>query len=356
MKQNITTREFGRLPDGRAADLFSLDNGNGIRISITNYGGIITSVTMPDRNGDIGEITLAYDTLEPYLARHPYFGAMIGRVANRISNGGFTIDGTRYDLSTNTGALQLHGGFSGFDRKLFTAESFRSGDVLGVRLETTSSDGEEGYPGNLKVIIVVSLDGSGVLRFDYEAQTDRPTPVNLTNHTYWNLAGTGKVLNHELVLHADRSVVTDERSVPTGELRPVSNSFMDFRQKKPIGRDFPEAAKMPCRGYDFCYCISGWDARNRLQLLPVAEVYSPESGRSMTVRSNCPGVQLYTGNNLPGVRDRNGAILEGQEAFCLETQHYPDSVNQPEFPSTILRPDDVYSQHTEYELTVDSVR
>lgn len=352
MQPTIQESDFGRLPDDRPVVRYLLDNGAGITLSLINYGGIITGITMPDRNGTVGEITLAYDTLESYLKGHPYFGAMVGRVANRISGGGFTLDDKRYDLALNTGSLHLHGGVKGFDKKLFSSESFGDEETVGVRLEMESPDGEEGYPGTLTTVIVVSLNREGIISFDYELTTDRATPVNVTNHTYWNLSGAGTVFDHQVRIHASRFVETDDALLPTGRLLPVADSAFDFTSSKAIGRDFPEVRALPTGGYDHCYCVDGWESSDNSRLLPVADVFDPASGRSMTVRATTPGVQFYTGNHLPEITGRNGEVLHGQEAFCLETQYYPDSVNRPEFPDSVLRPDSTLRMRAEYELSV----
>ena len=354
MGSRITSRDFGRLPDGRTASLYTIDNGSGISVSLSDYGGIITSIITPDAKGTGGEITLSYDELDRFLAGHPYFGAMIGRVGNRVSGGGFTLDGDFYPISTNAGDIQLHGGFEGFDKKLFRADEISTNGAAGIRLSLTSPDGEEGYPGNLDVTISVTLSSDGVLALEYDATTDRATPINLTNHTYWNLEGSGTVFDQELELNADRVVMTDDRSIPTGELRDVSGSCFDFRKQKTIGRDFDEAKRMATGGYDHCFCVTGWDEGTPDRLLPAATAIAPESGRTMSVWTTLPGFQLYTANKLKGKLDRNGAVLSGHEAFCIETQYYPDSVNRPEFPEAILRPGERFHHRTEYRFSTIS--
>ncbi len=350
----VTSRNFGRLPDGRAATLYTIEAPGRLVVSVSNYGGIVTSVRAPDRNGAFDEITLAYDTLEEYLSGHPYFGATVGRVANRVSGGGFELDGHRYDITRNQGTLHLHGGSVGFDKHLFSSEPISDNDRAGVRLTLVSPDGDEGYPGELTVAVTITVDATGTLSFHYRATTTSPTPVNVTNHTYWNLAGVGTILAHLLQLHSDHVVAVDRESVPAGELVEVAGTPFDFRAPKAIGRDFAAVAELPQGGYDHCYAIRGWSPGEPATLLPVAEVWSTQTGRRVTVRSTCPGVQFYSGNNLAGWRGRSGETLTGQEAFCLETQFYPDSVNRPEFPSTILRPGETWDHRTEYAFAGDA--
>jgi aldose 1-epimerase len=347
MSQSILRTEFGRLPDGTAADLFVLDNGKGLRVSVTNWGGIITSVTTPDRDGVPGEVTLAHDTLEEYLAGHPYYGAFIGRFANRISGGGFAIEGARYELAANNGPLHLHGGIRGFDKQLYAAEAEETPEGVFLHLRRTSPAGEEGYPGNLEVLHTIGVTPDMRLTMTFEARTDAPTVFNPTNHTYWNL-GDADVMDHELRLNCDRFVEIHEM-VPTGEMPEVADSPFDFRTAKLIGRDFDAVVGPGINGYDHCFVIDGWKPDNAA-LREAARLRCDATGREMVVRTTFPGVQFYSGNNLPGERGRDGAILEGQEALCLECQFFPDSPNRPEFPSVELRPGQVYLQRTEHEF------
>lgn len=349
MSLTIETKEFGSVPETGTATLYTLRNANGVSVALTNYGGIITSVRTPDRSGNSGEITLAYDELDRYLAGHPFFGAFVGRFANRIAEGRFTIDGTTYQLAQNKGSVHLHGGVRGFDKYIWNAREFNEPDRVGVVLSRTSPDGEEGYPGNLTARITVSLNEEDELAFEYVAETDRPTPVNLTNHTYWNLGSDETILKHRVRLYCDAVLEVNDRGIPTGTIVPVESGPFDFHQWKTIAEDFEDVRRTPMGGYDHCLRIQGWNEDASRRLLPVADVFEPASGRTMSVRSTMPGVQFYTGNNLPGAKGRDGKILKGQEAFCLETQFFPDSVNHPEFPDTILRPGQQY-----YHVTVHS--
>lgn len=340
------------MSDGSAAELFTLRADNGFQVSVTNYGAIITSVLAPDRNGKLGEVTLAFNSLEEYLGGHPYYGAFVGRVANRISGGGFTVDGTRYTVAVRPNGVHLHGGTRGFDKQLYRATVSSEADSATVTFERTSPDGEEGYPGNVQVACALTVTSDATLRFEYRARTDAATPVNLTNHSYWNLAGTGTILDHELQLWCDALVETDALSVPTGRILPTAGTPFDFAQAKTIRRDFAAVAELPTRGYDHCLCVQGWQDGAVPELLPVAALRDPVSGRTMEVHSSCPGVQVYSGNNLVGQKGRDGSVLKGQEALCLETQFYPDSVNQPAFPSTILRPGQEFHHVTVHRFGV----
>ncbi len=342
-----TRKPFGKTADGRAVDAFVLDNDAGVRATLTNYGATLVSVLAPDRSGRIVDVVLGFDTLGGYLAEtNPYMGCCCGRFANRIANGRFTLDGTGYMLAANNGPNALHGGIVGFDKKLWEAEIV--GDHA-VRMSLTSPDGEEGYPGTLKVEIEYRLDEQGELRIDYAATTDRKTVLNLTNHSYFNLAGGGKVYDHVLRINADRYAVKDETSIPTGELRPVAGTVMDFTVPTPIGRNI--AAVADDLGYDHNYCLNQF-APGELVLAAVAK--EPASGRTLECWTTEPGVQLYTANwveNLPG---KGGAVYNKHEGFCLETQHWPDSPNRPEFPSTELAPGETYTQTCIYRFGVEA--
>jgi aldose 1-epimerase len=337
----LQRKSYGKLPDGRETEIFSLRNSHGVSARVTNYGCIIVSVETPDRNGEAGEITLGFDSLQGYLASHPYFGALVGRFANRIAGGKFELDGNPYNLACNEkGKNHLHGGTLGFDKRLWTAEEIREPETAGVRFSYTSPDGEEGYPGELEVTVTYSLNEAGELRLDYRAETSRPTPINLTNHAYWNLSGpaSGTVYDHLLTLHCSRYLPVNEQLIPNGDILPVENTPLDFRKQKAIGRDIE---KLPV-GYDHCFVVD----RKGSGLEPVARVLDPASGRGFELLSTKPAVQLYTANFLDGIRGAGGRSFDKHTALCLETEFYPDAVNHPEFPSAVLRPGEVYAHST----------
>jgi aldose 1-epimerase len=324
------------MPGGAPVERFTLTNARGVIARITNYGATLTELHVPDRAGRPGDVVLGFDNLEQYLRGHPYFGATVGRVANRIARGRFTLDGRTYTLSRNEGPHHLHGGFQGFDKVVWRAEPL-AGPVAAVRMTHVSPDGDEGYPGRLALTVVMTLTDANELAIDYTATTDETTPVNLTNHTYFNLAGEGDVLGHELMLATESYTPTDETLIPTGEIAPVRGTPLDFTRPRPIGR-----------GYDHNFAI----ARTAPGLALAADVFEPRTGRALEVTTTQPGVQLYTANHLDGTLGGKGGVGYRRHAgFCLETQHFPDSVNQPGFPSTILRPGETYRQTTIYRFT-----
>jgi aldose 1-epimerase len=359
MSVSIEKRAFGRLPDGTAVDLFVLTNSAGVSVSVMTYGAIITSVQTPDRNGRVGEISLARNTLEEYLGGHPYYGALVGRVCNRISHGGFTLDETFHPVANNAGELHLHGGVKGFDRQIYRTEVEADADRGTVHFVRVSPDGEEGYPGNLSLRYSVTLDEGMRLTLRYEATTDRPTVVNLTNHCYWNLSGEPAILGHEMRIPASR-VLEMAGMIPTGQFLPVAGTgttgAFDFTDWKAIGRDIAALEDTAAGGYDHSYAIDGWepDASGEVEpvLRPAAEVRSGLTGRTLSVRTSYPAVHFYSGNNLPGEIGRNGETLTGREAFCLECQFFPDSPNRPEFPSIRLEPGETYRHVTEHTFGV----
>lgn len=344
MKASVSKTSFGQLPDGTAIDLFTLTNANGLVAKVTNYGAIITEVHVPDRHGKLGDIVHGFDNLDQYLQKHPYFGATVGRVANRIAKGTFTLDGQTYHLAINNGPNALHGGLKGFDKAVWHAEP-QAGAA--VKFSYTSADGEEGYPGNLKVVVTMALTDANELTIDYSATTDKATPLNLTNHSYFNLAGSGDVLGYELMLAADAYTPVDANLLPTGEIKPVKGTPFDFTSSTPIGARFSEIKTTPV-GYDNNFVLrSGGQA-----LALAARVHDPKSGRVMEVLTTEPGIQLYTSNFLDGsLRGKGGAVYGPHSAFCLETQHFPDSVNHPNFPSSILRPGQTYRQTTVHRFS-----
>ena len=345
----IDRGDFGEI-DGRALSLFMLTNASGGQVGITEYGGIVVSLKVPDRHGEFGDVVLGFDTLDAYVADTPYFGAITGRYANRIAGGRFSLDGTDYELAVNNPPNALHGGIKGFDKVVWNGEPNAEGD--GVVFKYVSADGEEGYPGTLTAQVTYTWTDDHELRIDYEATTDKPTVLNLTNHSYFNLkdGGASPILDHELTIDADRYTPVDETSIPTGELAALEGTPLDFRQPAAIGArigDDHEQLRFGA-GYDHNYVLN----RESESLALAATVYEPESGRVMEVLTTEPGVQFYSGNFLDGHHvGKGGVAYEHRSGLCLETQHYPDSPNQPEFPSTVLRPGETYSTQTVYRFS-----
>ncbi|MBN1561738.1 galactose mutarotase [candidate division KSB1 bacterium] len=344
----IRQEVFGALPDGSEITKFVLSNLNNISIHIINYGGIITAVNLPDKEGDISNVCLGFDNLNDYLAGHPYFGCIVGRVANRIGGAAFQLGGIKYKLAKNdNGINHLHGGAVGFDKVVWEAEPFETEDVCGVTLKYTSEDGEEGYPGLLDVTVVYSLNEEDELTINYKAETDAPTPVNLTNHAYWNFAGagSGKILGHLLKLNCDRILAVDDQLIPTGAIKNVADTPYDFRKVKAVGQDIEAIG-----GYDDCFVINR--SADDDDLVKAAQVVDPVSGRGMRLFTTKPGVQLYTGNFLNGIKGAGGTFNK-HDALCLETQYFPNAVNQPNFPSIILTPGETYHHITVHEFFID---
>ena len=345
----LTEAPFGTTPDGEAR-LYTLKN-NDLEVRLTNYGGIITHLFAPDRDSVMTDVVLGYDSLSSYLDDSPYFGALIGRYGNRIAGGTFELDGQRYQIPTNNNANTLHGGERGFDKRLWTARPFTSEDTAGVELNYRSPDGEQGYPGDLDVTVTYRLVGPD-LSIRYTARTSAPTPVNLTNHTYFNLAGGGSILDHELLLNADRYTPVDRGLIPTGELAPVVGTPFDFTTPKPIGQDI--GADHPQLdfggGYDHNFVLRRTEED---VLMQAATVYEPTSGRTLEVVTTEPGVQFYSGNFLDGSNvGKGGTPYAYRTGFCLETQHFPNSPNQPDFPGTVLRPGETLESQTVYRFGV----
>jgi len=345
---SIKTEPFGQTPDGQAVDLVTMANPSGIEARIITYGGIIVSLTVPDRNGKLDDIVLGFDKLDGYIKGHPYFVAIIGRYGNRIGAAKFTLDGVEYKLAANDGPHHLHGGVKGFDKVVWKIEEAKAkgGEAI-LKLSYLSRDGEEGYPGNLKCIVTYTLTADNQLKMRYEATTDKATILNLTNHSYWNLAGqgAGDILGHELMLNADRYTPVDEGLIPTGELKSVKASPMDFTKAMTIGSRIKQ---VDIGGYDHNFVLNGKPGKMRL----CARVYEPTSGRVMEIRTTEPGVQFYTGNFLDGtLTGKGGKVYQKYYAFCLETQHFPDSPNRPEFPSVVLRPGQKYDIETIHKFS-----
>jgi aldose 1-epimerase len=338
-KQSVIKKEsFGKTPDG-AVDLYTIRNANGLELRVTNYGGIIVSLRVPDKNGSLADVVLGYDNLDGYLKNPAYFGAIVGRYANRIANGTFTLDGVEYHLAKNNGPNSLHGGLKGFDKVIWQAEPFTNEQGSGLFLRYTSKDGEEGYPGNLKAKVTYTFTDQNELKIDYEATSDKATPVNLTSHSYFNLAGEGNgdILKHELTLNADHFTPVDQTLIPTGELRSVKGTPMDFTTSTPIGARINDSYDQLLigHGYDHNFVLT----RKGDDLQLAARVRDAQSGRVLELYTTEPGVQLYTGNFLDGtITGKHGRVYNKHGALCLETQHFPDSPNHANFPSTILRP------------------
>ena len=349
----VSVEPFGQMPDGRVVEVSTLTNANGMEVRAIDYGGIIVSLEVPDRDGQLADIVLGYDNLEGYLEVTPYFGAIIGRYGNRIAGGQFTLDGETYTLAVNNGPNHLHGGLVGFDKVIWDAEPFENATGAGVIFTYTSTDGEEGYPGRLTARVTYTLTDKNELIFDYHATADKATPVNLTQHTYFNLAGdgSGNVLDHELRLNAKSFTPVDATLIPTGAIAPVAGTPFDFTTAKPIGADI-DADNEQLRfggGYDHNFVVD----RNECGLLHAAQVYEPTTGRVMDVHTTELGVQFYSGNFLDGtIAGKAGHVYDHRYGFCVETQHYPDSPNQPEFPVTILRPGEEYMSQTVYTFGV----
>ncbi len=350
-QMKVEKSRFGKLPDGRPVDLYTLTNANGLQATITNYGAIVVSLHVPDRDGRLADVVLGYPTLAGYLKSTPYFGAIVGRYGNRIAKGRFTLDGVEYTLATNNDENHLHGGKVGFDKVLWEAEPFQKPREVGLKLSYLSADGEEGYPGNLQVTVWYALTNDNELQITYDATTDKPTVLNLTHHGYWNLAGPDKrdILDHELTLNADRFTPIDAGLIPTGELRPVKGTPMDFTQPTTIGAriDQDDQQLRYGLGYDHNFVLN----RTGEGLSLAARVYEPTTGRVMEVHTTEPGVQFYSGNFLDGSNvGKGGKAYRHRYGFCLETQHFPDSPNKPEFPSVVLRPGERYQTTTLYRF------
>jgi aldose 1-epimerase len=340
-----TKTAWGTTPDGQAVELYTLRNSKGAEARIMNYGGVLVSLKVPDRTGALGDVVAGLDSFQDYLKPPPYFGAIIGRYGNRIGNARFTLNGVEYNLSKNDGQNSLHGGARGFDKRLWRANLV---SPQSLQLKYRSADGEEGYPGNLDVTVKYTLTDANELRIDYLATTDKETVVNLTNHSYFNLAGEGDILAHEVTINADRFTPIDKGLIPTGELKDVTGTPFDFRTATPIGKRIEEKDQqlMFAGGYDHNWVLN----RSGNGLETVAKVSDPKSGRVMEVLTTQPGLQFYTGNFLDGTLKGKGRTYTRRSAFCMETQHFPDSPNKPGFPSTVLEPGSVYESTTVYRF------
>jgi aldose 1-epimerase len=346
----ISRASFGKTFDGTSVDIFTLRNANGVEVKISNYGGIVTSFKAPDRNGHLDDVVLGYDNLEGYFTNSPYFGALIGRYGNRIARGKFTLNGVTYKLAINNPPNTLHGGLVGFDKQVWGARAVEISAEPSLELIYLSKDGEEGYPGNLQVKAVYALTADNGLRLEYTATTDKDTVLSLTQHPYFNLAGKGDVLGHQVFIDADHLTPVDSTLIPTGKLKPVAGTPFDFRQPTAIGARIgqdDEQLKFG-NGYDHNFVLN--HESGRLDL--IARVTEPTCGRVLEVYSTEPGLQFYTGNFLDGtITGKGGQVYRFRGAFCLEPQHFPDSPNHPEFPSVVLKPGQTYHNTIIYRLT-----
>jgi len=344
---NIDCTPMGKLPDGTRVDLYTLTNTNGLRAKIMTYGATLVGMETPDRQGRLANITLSLESLDNYLAGHPFFGSVAGRYANRIAKGRFTLDGVEYKLATNNGPNHLHGGLRGFDKAVWQAQPRKDKDAVSLELTHVSPDGDEGYPGRLTAKVVYSLTHDNRLVMDYTATTDKATVVNLTNHAYWNLAGTqqGNILDHQMMINADRYLPVDDTLIPLGTLDAVHGTPMDFTSPQTIGSRIAQVKG----GYDHCYVLVKKPGE---KLSLVARAEDPKTGRWMEIYTTQPAVQFYTGNFLDGSLKAYGAVYSKNYGFCLETQHYPDSPNRSQFPSTVLRPGETYRQTTVHHFGV----
>ena len=342
---------YGTLAGGVEVPLYTLVNAQGMTARITPYGGTVVSLTAPDRDGEMGDVVLGFDTLEAYPERSPFFGCLVGRYANRLAHAAFTLEDAKIQLEKNDGENALHGGREGFDKRVWNAVARETTHGPALELSLVSPNGDQGYPGSLSVNVVYTLTDDGALRLDYTAWTDKTTVVNLTNHSYFNLsAGAAPtVLDHELMLNADAFTPVDETLIPTGEVRPVAGTPLDFSESTPIGAriDADDVQLAYGGGYDHNWVINGQPGTLRL----AARVTEPLSGRVMEVLTTEPGVQVYTANMMPPIEGKGGAVYQRRGAICLETQHFPDSPNKPEFPTTVLRPGETFRSTTIYRFT-----
>lgn len=344
----IESKPFGTTASGREVLRFTLINLHGYSVSAMNWGATLLDVNVPDRDGKLANVNLSFDSLEPYLSRHPYFGSTVGRFCNRIENGKFTIDGKQYQVTTNAGKHHIHGGNVNFTHQFWEGQPYEADGMIGVRFTLTSPDGQEGFPGTLTATVDYSWNEQNELKIAFTATTDAPTHVNLTNHSYWNLAGagSGSAMDHIATIYADQSLDVDADLIPTGKLNDVDGTVLDFRTPTSFGQRLDQLTAT--NGYDHCYVVRGEIGTLR----PAARVVDPKSGRTLEIETTQPGMQLYTANHLPG-NERSGGY-GGHEAFCLETQHYPNAPNRDSFPSTLLRPGERLSEVTIHRFGVEN--
>lgn len=352
-KSAVSQDMFGIMPNGDTVVRYTLTNSHGMQVKILNYGGIIQSLLVPDKNGKMGDVVLGFDSLAQYISQSPYFGALVGRYGNRIAHGTFALGDSTYHLYLNDGPNSLHGGKIGFDKKIWGVTPFNTDSTEGLKLHYLSPDGEEGYPGNLNVNVTYTLNNDNALRIDYEATTDKPTVLNLTNHAYYNLnGGKGTALHEQLMLNADSFVPVDSTSIPTGELLPVAGTPMDFLHPTAVGariNDDYNQLKLVHGGYDHCWVLNTHGNLSEV----AASVYDPLNGRFMEVFTTEPGIQFYSGNFLDStLKGKYGNVYPQHACIVLETEHYPDSPNQPSFPTTVLQPGDTFHSSSIYRFSV----
>jgi aldose 1-epimerase len=350
-KASIEVKPFGQTPDGQKVQIYTLVNAKGMKAQIMEYGAIVTSLTAPDKNGKMDDIVMGHDNLADYFKSKSYFGAIVGRYGNRIGKGRFTIDGKEYSVTVNDGVNHLHGGAKGFDKVVWQSEKVETPEGVGVKLTYLSKDGEEGYPGNVKAIVTYFLTNDNTLRVDYEATTDKATPINLTHHGYWNLTGMQRdILGHQLMINADKTTPVDSGLIPTGKLANVEGTPFDFRKATAIGAriDANDEQLKFGKGYDHNWVLNKKDS----EMSVAAELYEPTSGRVLTISTTEPAIQFYSGNFLDGtITGKDGKVYKHRFALCLETQHYPDSPNKSNFPSTILKPGQTYKTTTIHKFS-----
>jgi aldose 1-epimerase len=347
----IQKKKFGTTTDGQPVYAYTLSTPSGSSMTVITYGGIITQLNVPDKNGKLGDVVLGFDNMRQYEMQSPYFGAIIGRYANRIANGEFKLGSVTYKVPTNNGPNMLHGGFKGYDKRIWSADTAITADGPSIKLSLVDPDGCEGFPGTVRMSVIYSLTADNTVKIQYFATADKPTPVNFTNHSYFNLKDGGRspIFDHVLQLMADHYLPVNSTLIPTGEIASVKGTPIDFTSAKPIGRDLKAMGGKP-EGYDHNLCLNSQDG----SLSKAAVVDEPTTGRHMEVWTTEPGLQLYSGNFLDGtVKGKGGVAYQQHSAFALEAQHYPDSPSQPNFPSTILKPGQVYRQITEYRLSVN---
>jgi aldose 1-epimerase len=349
----MTGTPFGKMPDGQGVDMFTLANANGVEVRTINYGCALVSIRVPDRNGEKADVILGCDTLDNYRANRSYLGAVCGRYANRIAEGRFVLDGKSYELATNNGVNHLHGGRKGFDKYVWEPAPFRGADGTGITYTHTSPDGDESYPGTLRVRVTYTLSERNELALEYHATTDKPTMLNLTNHAYFNLAGqgNGEIVDHEILINADHFTPVGDTQIPTGDIAPVAGTPFDFRRSTRVGARIadPHIQIQRGRGYDHNYVLN----KKGAELSHAARLVEPKSGRVMDVHTTEPGMQFYSGNYLDGsIIGKGGKPCTARMALCLETQHFPDSPNKPHFPSTLLRPGQEFRSRTVYAFGI----
>jgi aldose 1-epimerase len=352
---SIYSKLFGTTTGGEAVTQYTLHNGTGASVVIITYGATVTNLMVPDKNGKLGDVVLGFDTLAGYEWQSPYFGAIIGRVGNRIARGSFTVEGVAYHVPINNGVNSLHGGFRGYDKRVWHAQTAETADGPAVRLTLLDADGDEGFPGNVRVTVIYTLTSKNALRIEYFATADRATPINLTNHCYFNLkdAGATDVLGHEMKVYGQKFLPVDDAQIPTGQLQAVQGTAIDFTQPKPIGKDLAAMPGPAPGGYDHNLCLNNTNG----DFADAADVYEPDTGRLMQVWTTEPGLQLYSGNFLDGsITGKGGVVYHQHAALALECQHYPDSINHPAFPPAVLSPGHVYHQLTEYRFSAPAQR